>query len=107
MDSAAATCDSREAKLEECTAELKKDEADKKAANEIRDVESADFAELEAELMKIIDVLERAIAILEREMSKSYTMLQVKSASSIADALKVVVKGFDLSAADEHSLMAF
>merc|ERR1719281_1205426 len=107
MEAAAATCDSCEAKLEECTAELGKDEQDKKAATEIRDAEKADFAALEAELMKVVDVLERAIAILEREMSKSYTMLQVKSAGSIADALKVVVQGLGLSDADEHSLMAF
>merc|ERR1719324_908323 len=107
MEQAAATCDSCEAKLEDCTAELAKDEQDKKAATEIRDAEKADFTATEAELMKIVDVLERAIAILEREMSKSYTMLQVKSAGSVADALKVVVKGFGLSTADEHSLMAF
>merc|ERR1719274_90501 len=99
MDSQAQICDSCEAKLEECTAELKKDEADQKAAKEIRDAEAADFAAAEAELMKIVDVLERAIAILEREMSKSYTMLQLKSASSIADALKVVVRGLGLNTA--------
>merc|ERR1719171_3090768 len=90
MEQAAATCDSCEAKLEECTAELAKDEQDKKAATEIRDAEKADFAALEAELMKVVDVLERAIAILEREMSKSYTMLQVKSAGSIADELSLM-----------------
>merc|ERR1719271_1926379 len=40
-------------------------------------------------------------------MSKSYTMLQIKSARSIADALKVIVGAVGLNAADEKSLMAF
>merc|ERR1719478_278938 len=48
-----------EAKLEECAAELAKDEQDLKAE--------------EAELMETIDVIERAIAIIEREMSKTYS----------------------------------
>merc|ERR1719310_1080568 len=95
-----------EAKLEECAAELAKDEQDLKSATEIREKEAADFKAEEAELMETIDVIERAIAIIEREMSKTYSMVQLKSAGSIADALKVLVQAEALSAADAGRLTA-
>merc|ERR1719421_1570551 len=84
------TCDSCQARLEECAAALQKDEADLKIATEVRAKEAADFAASEADLVEVIDMLERAIAILSREMSKSYTMLQLKNAGSVTDALKIV-----------------
>merc|ERR1719310_2206825 len=95
-----------EAKLEECAAELAKDEQDLKAATEIREKEAADFKAEEAELMETIDVIERAIAIIEREMSKTYSMVQLKSAGSVADALKVLVQAEALSSADASRLTA-
>merc|ERR1719399_2802958 len=93
-------------KLEECAAELAKDEQDLKSATEIREKEAADFKAEEAELMETIDVIERAIAIIEREMSKTYSMVQLKSAGSIADALKVLVQAEALSSADASRLTA-
>merc|ERR1719399_1372806 len=93
-------------KLEECAAELSKDEADLKAATEIREKEAADFKAEETELMETVDVIERAIAIIEREMSKTYSMVQLKSAGSIADALKVLVQAEALSGADASRLTA-
>merc|ERR1719399_2582774 len=93
-------------KLEECAAELSKDEKDLKAATEIREKEAADFKAEETELMETVDVIERAIAIIEREMSKTYSMVQLKSAGSIADALKVLVQAEALSGADASRLTA-
>merc|ERR1719443_705535 len=46
------------------------DEADLKAANAIREKEHEVFIAAEADLVDTIDTLERAISILEREMSK-------------------------------------
>merc|ERR1719379_2912515 len=54
------------AKIEELTAAIATDEADLKAATEIRKKENGDFVAEEAELMDAIDTLERAIGILER-----------------------------------------
>merc|ERR1719183_49595 len=71
-------------KIEELSASIASDEADLKAATKIRAEEAADFAAEEKETKDIIGTLERAIAILEREMSKSgASMLQVKNANSL------------------------
>merc|ERR1719281_2319933 len=76
IDDATATIASLDSKVEELTAGIAVDEADLKAATEIREKEAADFAAEEAELSEIIDMLQRAIAILEREMNKGASMLQ-------------------------------
>ena len=63
------------------------DEADLKAATGIREKESADFAANEKELVDIIDTLQRAVGIIEREMSKhGASMMQLKSANSLSQA---------------------
>merc|ERR1719456_1517584 len=95
-----------EAKIEETAAAIAVDEKDLKAAIEIREKEAADFAATEADLSETIDILERAIAILEREMAKGASMLQLKSAGSVVEALKVLVSGASLSSADADRLTA-
>merc|ERR1719456_16871 len=95
-----------EAKIEETAAAIAVDEKDLKAAIEIREKEAADFAATEADLSETIDILERAIAILEREMAKGASMLQLKSAGSVVEALKVLVSGSALSSADASRLTA-
>merc|ERR1719450_483147 len=56
-------------KIEELSGSIATDEADLKAATKIRAEEAADFAAEEKESTEVIGTLERAIAILEREMS--------------------------------------
>merc|ERR1719230_1829041 len=70
IDSETGKINALEAKIEETAAAITVDEKDLKAATEIREKEAADFKATEAELSETIDVLERAIAILEREMAK-------------------------------------
>merc|ERR1719321_1006275 len=91
---------------EELAAGLAVDEKDLKAAKEIRDKEAADFAATEKDLSETIDVLERAIAIIEREMAKHPSMLQLQSAGNVVDALKVLVSGEGMSSADATRLTA-
>merc|ERR1719321_1515795 len=91
---------------EELAAGLAVDEKDLKAAKEIRDKEAADFAATEKELSETIDILERAIAIIEREMAKHPSMLQLRSAGNVVDALKVLVSGEGMSSADATRLTA-
>jgi len=97
-----------ETKIEELSSDINTDEADLAAATKIRDQESKDFAAEEKELTTVISMLERATSILSKEMAKgsSASMLQVKGATSIADALRVMVQASVLSSADASQLTA-
>jgi len=95
------------AKLEELGAELATDEADLKAATQIRAMEQTDFSVEEKELSETVDILRRAIQILEREMSKGASMLQLKSADSLAKALSAMVQASMISTSDGAKLTAF
>merc|ERR1719301_280103 len=103
-----ATSESLSAKIEELASAISVDEADLKAATEIRAKEQAAFEAEEKELTEVIGTLERAIGILEKEMAKSgASMAQLKSASSVAQALSVMVEATSLSTADASKLSAF
>merc|ERR1719399_681185 len=91
-------------KIDELTGKIATDEADLKAATEIRAKEEAAFAAEEKELMDIVDTLERAIAILEREMKKGASMLQLQNAGSVAQALQVMVQASAFSSGDASRL---
>jgi chromosome segregation ATPase len=93
-------------KIEDIAAELSLDEADLKAATEIRAKEQADFEAEEKELTEVIDTLKRATAILEREMAKSAgaSMLQLKNAGTLAQALTAMVQASLISSSDAGKL---
>jgi len=95
-----------ETKIEELAAELALDEADLKAATEIRAKEQSDFAAEEKELVEVVDTLKRATAILTREMAKigSASMLQLQSARSLEQALSVMVQASLISSTDASKL---
>merc|ERR1719169_419869 len=96
-----------ETKIEELSNDIKTDEADLDAATKIREKEAADFAAEEKELTEVISMLERATSILSKEMAKSgASMLQLKSASSITQALGAMVQASVLSSADASRLTA-
>jgi len=95
-----------ETKIEELSTDIQTDEADLAAATKIRATESADFAAEEKELTTVISMLERATGILSKEMAGGAAMLQLKSATSVADALRVMVQASALSSADASSLTA-
>eukprot|EP00418_Pyrodinium_bahamense_P094434 CAMPEP_0179041334 /NCGR_PEP_ID=MMETSP0796-20121207/16103_1 /TAXON_ID=73915 /ORGANISM="Pyrodinium bahamense, Strain pbaha01" /LENGTH=201 /DNA_ID=CAMNT_0020737695 /DNA_START=52 /DNA_END=654 /DNA_ORIENTATION=+ len=98
---------SLDSKIEKLAASIATDEADVKAATEIRAKEAADFAALEKELTEVIDTLERAIGMLEKEMQKTgASMVQLNNAGSIAAALSALVKASALSSADAKQLTA-
>merc|ERR1719161_695454 len=102
-----ATIAELETKIEDLSNDIKTDQADLDAATKIREKEAADFAAEEKELTTVIDMLERATSILSKEMAKSgASMLQLKSASSITEALSVMVQASVLSSADASRLTA-
>jgi hypothetical protein len=102
-----ATADSLTAKIEELAGEISVDEKDLDAATTIRNKEQASFEAKEKELVEVIGTLERAITILEKEMSKSgASMMQLKSATSVAQALSIMVEAMSLDSADASKLTA-
>ena len=103
IESEGATIASLTTKVEELAASIATDEADLKAATEIRQKESTDFSAIEKETTEIIDTLERAIGILKKNGA---ALLQTKGVSSIAEALEVMVKAASLSSADASKLTA-
>jgi hypothetical protein len=94
------------AKIEEIGGAIATDEADLKAATEIRAKENSVFIAEEKELMGTIDTIGRAITILEREMGKGASMLQMKNVQNVAQALGVMVQASFLSMADSQRLTA-
>ena len=60
-----------ETKIEELSTTIATAEKDLASATKIREKENADFEKVQAELMEGVSMLERAIAIIEREMAKT------------------------------------
>merc|ERR1719493_532578 len=107
IDEETALAASLDTKVEELTASIATDEADLKAATEIRAKENADFIAEEKELSEVIDALQRAIGILEKEMAKhGASMMQIKNAGSLAKTLQVLVEASSLSSADAKGIAA-
>jgi len=101
-DSAALTT-----KIEELSGSIASDEADLKAATDIRTAEAKDFAAASSELKDVIDTLGRAINILEREMAKGgASMMQLQKAGSVIQALNVMLQASAISSADAQRLTA-
>ena len=91
IDKEAANAQALGTKIDELAADIATDEADLKAATAIRDKEAASFAAEEKELTTVVDMLQRAAAVLEKELGGA-SLMQVKSAGSLVDALAVKVK---------------
>merc|ERR1719493_379698 len=98
---------SLDTKVGELSESIATDEADLKAATEIRAKENADFLAEEKELTEVIDSLQRAIAILEREMAKhGASMMQLKNAGSLEKTLRLLVEASSLTSADAQGITA-
>merc|ERR1719265_2790826 len=88
-----------EEKIESLSSTLSTDEADLKAATDIREKEHGLFVTEEGELVDTEDILERAIGILEREMAKNpaAALVQLQSAGNLVDALKSILGAHAIS----------
>ena len=104
----AATIESLNAKIEELASGIATDEADLKSATDIRTKEQGAFEAEEKELIDVIGTLARAVGIIEKEMAKtgSASMMQMQSATSVVQALAVMVEATSLSSADASKLTA-
>merc|ERR1719163_1029035 len=94
------------AKIEDLAASIASNEADLKAATDVRNSEHADFSAEEKELTTVIDMLKRAHGIIEKEMAGGASMLQLKNAGSLTEALNAMVQASMFSSADAKRLTA-
>merc|ERR1719503_467209 len=96
-------------KIEELSASIASDTKELKEATAIRDKEAADFAKSEAELVDTVDTLERAVAILEREMAKapgSFAQIDTSNVKMLAQALSSVLDAAAFAGADKNKVLA-
>merc|ERR1719264_2021206 len=102
-----ATASSLTEKIDELAGSIAADEGDLKATTAIRTKENADFTAEETELTEVIDMLKRAVGILEREMAKGgAAMVQLKNAQNVVQAISTLVQAASLSAQDGAKLTA-
>jgi len=97
-----AIIESLTSRLEDLAGKLKTDEQDLKAATHIREAEAADFVAEKKDLDETIDILNRAIGILEKHGS----LLQTGGAKNLEQALSAMVQASALSGADAQRLTA-
>merc|ERR1719159_1133394 len=89
-------------------ASIAQDESDLKDATLIREKENAEFKAAEAELMEGIDMLERAIGIIERNMKGSALLQQPIDTANVESLLKgvsVVIDAAAFSGDDKQKLL--
>merc|ERR1712032_1358279 len=107
IDEETAMAAALDTKVEELTGSIATDEGDLEAATKIRAKESTDFMAEEKELSEVIDALQRAIGILEREMAKhGASMMQIRNAGSLAKTLQLLVEASSLTSADAKGIAA-
>jgi len=96
-------------KIEELSAAIASDTKELSEATAIREKEVADFEKAEGELVHTVDTLDRAVAILEREMAKSpgsFAQIDTTNTKMLANALGAVVEAAAFSGHDKNKLMA-
>mmetsp|Transcript_85568 Transcript_85568/g.164744 ORF Transcript_85568/g.164744 Transcript_85568/m.164744 type:complete len:667 (-) Transcript_85568:184-2184(-) len=80
---------------------------DKKAATKVRTMEKNDYDAMHKDYSESVDALQRAIGILEREMSKhGASMMQIRNAGSLEKTLQLLVEASTLTSADAKGIQA-
>jgi len=101
----AAKIGAAEAKIEELSTTTATNTKDLASATEIRDKEKADFVKLDADLSESVDMLKRAIGIIEREMSK-HSFVQTDGMKKVTDALNGLLNAAAVNAMDKVKVQA-
>jgi len=109
IEKAASDQESLSTKIEELSSEIGTNEADVKAATEIRNKERADFEAAEKELGETIDALGRAIKILEKHAALLQTgrVQNMDKIQGLTDVLGLLVTSSGIAIEDKSALMAF
>jgi len=96
-------------KIEELSAAIASDTAELKEATGIREKEVGEFTKSEGELVDTVDTLERAVAILEREMAKapgSFAQIDTSNVKMLAQALGSILDAAAFAGADKNKVLA-
>ena len=101
-----ASSESLQTKIDDLAGCAATTEADLKAAAAIRAKEHADLEKSQKELLDVIDTLGMAIAIIEKEMKGGSSMMQLQRATSVLEALSVMVQASSINSADATKLTA-
>jgi len=104
IDKSSADEDALNSKIEDLTSAISSDEKDLKAASEVRAREKTDFEAEDKELLQDVDTVQRAISIIEKENGAA--LVQMKSASTVTEALSAMVQASSLQSADASRLTA-
>lgn len=101
--------ESHTSKIEDLSGAIAGAEAELKEATGVRAKEAADFAASEKELVEVVDTLDRAIGVLEREFAKNPAALsQISSkATNLVQSLSIVADAASLNVADKKTLLGF
>jgi len=104
------TADSQvlESKIGDNAADISEDESELKKATAIREGDNKAFVDLEKELMATVDMIERALSIVQKEMQGG-AFLQMdsqRSAQSVVQALRSMVEASSISSSDAARLTA-
>jgi len=106
----AAKAESAGADVSSLASEIASSDAELTAAKAVRAKEAKDFSQSEAELVDVVDTLQRAISIIEKEMSKNPAFLQKKidtqNMNNVVAALTAVVDAAAFSSVDKQKLVA-
>jgi len=95
-----------EAKIEESAKKVATNEKDLQGATEIRDKEAADFAAADADLESTIDMLSRAIGIIEKNMRGTGFIQGAQSQRDVVAALNALVQASGIQSRDKQTLAA-
>ncbi|CAL1129349.1 unnamed protein product [Cladocopium goreaui] len=94
--------------IQETQQSIAADEADLKAAGEVREKESAEFVQAQKELLEVTATVERAMSVLEKEESKGAAFLQVKGngVPSLLQAFQAMMDASMIGHEDAKTLTA-
>jgi hypothetical protein len=95
-----------EAKIDELSTTIATNEKDLGAATEIREKEHADFLKMDADLAETVDMLTRAIGIIERELAKTGSFIQSDSMKKVTDALEGLMDAASVNSLDKAKVQA-
>jgi len=96
-------------KIEELVASIATDEKELEQAQAVRDKERTEFESSEKELVEDVDTLDRAIAILERELSKNpaaFAQITSGNANAVVVALGAITDAASFTTMDKSRLTA-
>jgi flagellar hook-basal body complex protein FliE len=108
VDELASNIEVGDSKVGDLSSAIAKADAELKAATAIRKKEAEDFSTAEQELMTTVDTLERAVSVLEKELSSGGSLAQIDTSSltMLLQSLGAVTDAAGLTGSSKQKLLA-